>query len=98
MIKRYYTLMYTSIYVFYLRYSPNPELFINLFRCVFIRLASLVLTAIALLDPVRCNYGAGCIDEIGEAITACDSSKKPENDEIYRACSNVNISDRYIIK
>ena len=72
------------------RYSPNSELFINLFRCVFIRLASLIITAVALLVPVSCNYGAACLTD--GVLGPCDRNEAPGVEEIYRTCSNTNLT------
>ena len=90
--------MYQSIkIVFIYRYNPSQELFINLFRCVFIRLASLVITAIVLLTPVTCNYGAACFNAATGELDICDNEPPLNKSEIYRTCSNVNITKEYII-
>ena len=38
------------------KYSSNDELFIHLVRCISIRLATLVLTALSVITTVRCKY------------------------------------------
>ena len=51
------------------KYDTNTELMVTLSRCIFVKLASLIITFFSIFTTISCNYGTGCLDSEG-TVTA----------------------------
>ena len=56
------------------KYSTNNALFLHLVRCIFLRLASLLIALLSLLNAVECDY-ARLSDMSGDVYQACSNTK-----------------------
>ena len=72
------------------KYEANTRLWLNLARCIFLRLASVLVALFALQQKVNCDYARKCYDTtIGDFVDKC-----PINGAIlFKACSNENLSE-----
>lgn len=77
-----------TIIIEYEKYEANTTLSLNLARCIFLRLASLLITLISLLSKVNCNYAKGCL-----ADGAFNVTNSCEDGIAYQACTNVNLDN-----
>lgn len=86
--------VFTSIIAFE-RYSSRKELAINLTRCVFIRLASLVIAFLSIFFVIRCDYALGCLDNQGnlDVITDDRNCSLSQNEITMQACSNRGLNE-----
>jgi hypothetical protein len=78
-----------TIIIEFEEYEPNTKLFLNLSRCIFLRLASLLITLLSLLKRVDCDYADGCLDKYGNITLDQDYCR--EDSPMYKTCSNVNL-------
>ena len=66
----------------YEKYEANTKLSLNLFRSIFLRLASILVTLISLEQKVNCDYSKRCFGSIDPDF-ACDNST-------HQSCANEN--------
>lgn len=77
--------------ILYEEYEANTKLLFNLARCIFLRLASVLVTLFSLQKKVNCDYAEGCIGFNGN-LTTNSRDCKPDF-PIFKACSNENLDD-----
>ena len=77
-----------TVIIEYEKYEANTKLSLNLARCIFLRLASLLITLASLLSKVNCNYARGCLANGTFNVT----NDCPDPGIAYQACSNVNLA------
>ena len=71
----------------YEKYEANNKLMLNLFRCILLRLASILVTMVSLQSKVDCNYA--CIDSNDESVDNCVMN----NSTLFQSCTNENWTD-----